>query len=576
MNKKLFFFDHIYKAAGTSIDHICRQALGADNVSPGLIEGADSALANYRDYQLITGHFWFPPGMSLPTDRYCFTILRHPIDRVLSHYFFSRNNVQGISNQETELAKTLSLHDYVFCDPSVLSIISNNQTNHFFHLAWDGNRQLDHTEKLELAKRSLEQYQLVGVVEHLADFIDMLCYECNWPPIGVAPRLNATRARPAIEKMDQTVIARLEEINQSDIALYEYAIELFNRRKHLIWIECIQRKSAVVGALHPSTGYQQNLQIIDSTLKPIDYGNRQIEILAANVRGAITMSSVLYSGETIRIQVRLRAHIDTEDLTVGIHIHDPLGRLMFGINTFNLGYKLAVAVNNDYFVNFICRNDLGLGRYTLGVTLHTGSAHTECCYHRRDHMESFEVANNIGQPFNGRVKLYPQVSWGVLAENRTITLPSDKYREMQVQRVAWHTPALTEFSAEIKVLGQVDQLSTNEIIVMDTLVTNTSKQNWPCSGHRPVVLCYHWLDARGAMLVYEGERTFLPRDIAPGEQVRLSVIIKSPDQAGETILQLTMLQEFVSWFDQSGVPPVETKVKVINPMRQSETAPTPS
>jgi SAM-dependent methyltransferase len=86
-------------------------------------------------------------------------------------------------------------------------------------------------------------------------------------------------------------------------------------------------------------------------------------------------------------------------------------------------------------------------------------------------------------------------------------------------------------------------------------VRNRSFRVW--SSRRPSVpdyLSYHWLDMRGGAVVWDGERTPLPRDIGPGEEAEVLFRVKTPGKAGKYILAVDLIQEGISWASDAGVP----------------------
>lgn len=82
----------------------------------------------------------------------------------------------------------------------------------------------------------------------------------------------------------------------------------------------------------------------------------------------------------------------------------------------------------------------------------------------------------------------------------------------------------------------------------------------PASG--PVHLSYHWQAPDDSWLEFDGERTPLPRDLAPGETVHHYLTLKAPPQPGSARLHLTLVQEGVGWFDQHGCPALIIPVSV--------------
>ena len=66
----------------------------------------------------------------------------------------------------------------------------------------------------------------------------------------------------------------------------------------------------------------------------------------------------------------------------------------------------------------------------------------------------------------------------------------------------------------------------------------------------PVHLSYRWFScSTGEIIVSEGARTPLRPPAAPGVPTSYSMTVKSPAQAGEHRLRLTLVQETVAWFD---------------------------
>lgn len=93
-------------------------------------------------------------------------------------------------------------------------------------------------------------------------------------------------------------------------------------------------------------------------------------------------------------------------------------------------------------------------------------------------------------------------------------------------------------------------------------VTNTGTLTWPASGPTPVRLSYHLLDTSGRMLVWDGTRTALPRDIKPGETIDLALGYASPPAPGAYTLRVDLVHEGIGWFSGKGVPAHSVAVNV--------------
>jgi hypothetical protein len=64
----------------------------------------------------------------------------------------------------------------------------------------------------------------------------------------------------------------------------------------------------------------------------------------------------------------------------------------------------------------------------------------------------------------------------------------------------------------------------------------------------PSIFLYHWLDLKRQMVVFDGLRTPLPRDLGFGESVTLRATIQRPPRPANILLHVTMVQEAVAWF----------------------------
>jgi hypothetical protein len=94
-------------------------------------------------------------------------------------------------------------------------------------------------------------------------------------------------------------------------------------------------------------------------------------------------------------------------------------------------------------------------------------------------------------------------------------------------------------------------------------VRNSGVRPWPSAPPKQVMLSYHWRhEATGQMAVFDGARTPLPRDIAPGVTVRLPATVIVPDQPGRYRLHLEMVHEGVTWFGEQGDAGLDAIVEV--------------
>jgi SAM-dependent methyltransferase len=83
-------------------------------------------------------------------------------------------------------------------------------------------------------------------------------------------------------------------------------------------------------------------------------------------------------------------------------------------------------------------------------------------------------------------------------------------------------------------------------------VTNIGWDTW--SSEDGVFVSYHWLDAGGRIVEFDGQRTPLPRPIGHGETCPVAVAVRAPDAAGRYNLAIDLVREGVTWFSEAGHP----------------------
>lgn len=66
----------------------------------------------------------------------------------------------------------------------------------------------------------------------------------------------------------------------------------------------------------------------------------------------------------------------------------------------------------------------------------------------------------------------------------------------------------------------------------------------------PVHISYHWKDPGTDAVVGEGLRMPLPESILPGQIAEVPFWLDTPGTPGDYLLQVTLVQHWVIWFDQ--------------------------
>ena len=132
----------------------------------------------------------------------------------------------------------------------------------------------------------------------------------------------------------------------------------------------------------------------------------QVEILDESGHNA----TVVVSGQTVSINLRVTFNAAIDRPTIGILIRDRLGYDVFGINTQGMGLNTkAYKVGDVATFKFKMALNLGAGDYTVSTAVHASMNHTGGNYHWADRIYSFKVAPDSLQHFIGVARLRPSV-----------------------------------------------------------------------------------------------------------------------------------------------------------------------
>ncbi len=93
-------------------------------------------------------------------------------------------------------------------------------------------------------------------------------------------------------------------------------------------------------------------------------------------------------------------------------------------------------------------------------------------------------------------------------------------------------------------------MRANEVTERRMVLRNEGSASWAADGS--FALSYHWLDRGGALMVWDGLRTTVPRVVPPGMKVEVRARIQAPSDGGRYALQWDMVHEGVTWFSSHG------------------------
>ncbi len=97
------------------------------------------------------------------------------------------------------------------------------------------------------------------------------------------------------------------------------------------------------------------------------------------------------------------------------------------------------------------------------------------------------------------------------------------------------------------------QMTMNSVFPMSLTLYNTGVRTWPAAGTNPVSLSYHWYDAAGNLVLWDGARGALEKDVPAGQQLSVTVNVTAPERPGTYTLAYDLVQDGLAWFSIVGV-----------------------
>lgn len=83
---------------------------------------------------------------------------------------------------------------------------------------------------------------------------------------------------------------------------------------------------------------------------------------------------------------------------------------------------------------------------------------------------------------------------------------------------------------------------------------NTSSAAWPAASlaatTKPLCAAYHVFSSTGELLTWDGNRTPITSDVAPGGEVALALSVQAPSIPGRYIIRPDLVEENVAWFSR--------------------------
>ena len=243
-SEKSVIFLHIPKVGGTTVNKIIDRQYKPNTIYR--VRDDDSRhkriqdcvdefkvlpVAEKEEIEVVMGHMGFGIHNFLPQPSVYITMLRDPVERVISYYYYVLRTSNHYLYQKVTSEK-ISLEDCIRL--GISTELDNSQTRILSASNGDSDSPITfgqcNEEMLKRAKKNLQEYFVgVGLVESFDKSLLLFKKLLNWNNIFYIKR-NVTKNRPLKSDFSQETLNIIQNQNEFDLELYRYAAELFNEQ----------------------------------------------------------------------------------------------------------------------------------------------------------------------------------------------------------------------------------------------------------------------------------------------------------------------------------------------------------
>jgi hypothetical protein len=102
-------------------------------------------------------------------------------------------------------------------------------------------------------------------------------------------------------------------------------------------------------------------------------------------------------------------------------------------------------------------------------------------------------------------------------------------------------------------------LAPGETHAIPVTIRNQGDDTWERSGPHAVELAYHVYDAGGTLVAWDGLRSALPADVAPGSDATVAMVITAPPVTGSYTIKPDLIREGERGSQRATPPPAPSR-----------------
>ncbi len=235
MDREALIFLHIPKTAGTTLNRIIEwqySPFAIFTMDPYRIRATAERFkrlseARRRRLRVVRGHLLYGIHEFLPQGATYVTMLREPVARVLSAYYFVLRRPLNPLHRKLKKER-LSIED-------CLRLFPQRQNSQCRFIAGAEDTATSNERLLDIAKENLtKSFSVVGISERFEESLMLMAKTFDWE-IPSYENYKVAKTRP---RVDPSAVDMIREHNRLDLELYEFGKALFE--------ESLQKKEAAV------------------------------------------------------------------------------------------------------------------------------------------------------------------------------------------------------------------------------------------------------------------------------------------------------------------------------------------
>jgi hypothetical protein len=238
---------HIPKTAGTSITSVIAKSFKREDICPGrtMLDYKDKGEEELAKYKFYKGHIYYEFAIEkLPKDTKFVTVLREPVERVISLYKFWRSHPQNffedpsipdIIKHGPRMAKDLDFLHFVKSEDNFVVQSTRNAQLRQLSRKSIGARALNQNRKnLNEVMEEIQNYAVVGIQELLPFFAVEYNAYIGVKVIDNIPSKNMSKKEEQFKDLTPPQLREAKNIlieeNQMEMELYERVRSLVMQR----------------------------------------------------------------------------------------------------------------------------------------------------------------------------------------------------------------------------------------------------------------------------------------------------------------------------------------------------------